>query len=83
MKAGNGGEISVKMALNGNSKPSKVMNIDGPNEVCFVIVIDCSEMKENDYFRQFFRQLHITLFKDNSLCQFYFPGLFSLFHIHT
>ena len=24
-----------------------------------------------------------TLFKDNSLCQFYFPGLFSLFHIHT
>ena len=33
MKAGNGGKISVKMALNGNSKPSKVMNIEGPNEV--------------------------------------------------
>ena len=59
MKAGNGGEISVKMALNGNSKPSKVMNIDGPNEVCFVIVIDCSEMKENDHFQHFFWQLHI------------------------
>ena len=25
----------------------------------------------------------ITLFKDNSLSQFYFPGLFSLFLIHT
>ena len=36
MKAGNGGEISVKMALNGNSNPSKVMNIEGPNEVYFV-----------------------------------------------
>ena len=25
----------------------------------------------------------ITLFKDNVLSQFYFPGLFSLVHIHT
>ena len=26
---------------------------------------------------------HVTLFKDNLLSQFYFPGLFSLLHIHT
>ena len=25
----------------------------------------------------------LTLFKDNSLSQFYCPGLFSLFHTHT
>ena len=25
----------------------------------------------------------LTLFKDNFLCQFYFPGLLSLLHIHT
>ena len=38
MKAGNGGEISVKMALNGESNPNKVMNIQAePNEVYFVI----------------------------------------------
>ena len=37
MKAGNGGEISVKMALNGESNPNKVMNIQAePNEVYFV-----------------------------------------------
>ena len=38
MKAGNGGKISVKMALNGNSKPSKVMNIEGPNEVQYFFI---------------------------------------------
>ena len=38
MKAGNGGEISVNMALNGESNPNKVMNIGAePNEVYFVI----------------------------------------------
>ena len=38
MKAGNGGEISVKMALNGESNSNKVMNIEAePNEVYFVI----------------------------------------------
>ena len=37
MKAGNGGKISVKMALNGESNPNKVMNIEGPNEVYFFI----------------------------------------------
>ena len=38
MKAGNGGEISIKMALNGESNPNKVMNIAAePNEVYFVI----------------------------------------------
>ena len=37
MKAGNGGEISIKMALNGESNPNKVMNIQAePNEVYFV-----------------------------------------------
>ena len=30
-----------------------------------------------------FGPLLYTLFKDNLLCQFYFPGLFSLLHIHT
>ena len=37
MKAGKGGKISVKMALNGKSTPNKVMNIEGPNEVYFFI----------------------------------------------
>ena len=40
MKAGNGGEISVNMALNGESNPNKVMNIGAePNEVYFVIQV--------------------------------------------
>ena len=29
------------------------------------------------------KSARLTLFKDNFLCQFYFPGLFSLLHIHT
>lgn len=63
MKAGNGGEISVKMALNGNSNPSKVMNIDGPNEMAMqtcmgedcVLVGMCSEFKCNE--KEMFRKL--------------------------
>ena len=29
------------------------------------------------------QSINYTLFKDNLLSQFYFPGLFSLLHIHT
>ena len=41
--------------------------------------------QENAQAKYFFRFGFnpFTLFKDNSLCQFYFPGLFSLFLIHT
>ena len=82
MKAGNGGEISVNMALNGESNPNKVMNIGAePNEVYFVIQafldfrsFDFRNFQFNAVYNSFLFSFRLVLISNIDLQGFCFSG---------